>query len=120
MHGVHLVSPGKPDDNPAQLLTKSRHVIAAARRTFDYVVVDTPPLLVANDAAELAAETDMVVLVGKVGGTRRGAAKRSTEILRRIEAPVLGVVLQASPSTLSGNGYSRNRSTSGERRRGSS
>lgn len=107
--GVHLMPSGGPVDNPAQLLTESVHLVAAARTLFDFIVIDTPPLLVANDATELAAEADMVILVAKADRTSRDASRRATEILRRVEAPLLGVVISAAHDTPTAYGYYRYR-----------
>jgi len=107
--GVSLLPSGSPVHNPAQLLTQTRALIAAARKLFDFVIVDTPPLLVANDATELAAVADMVLLMAKADRTSRDAALRSTEMLRRVNAPLLGVVVTAAHDTPTAYGYYRYR-----------
>ncbi|MDP1805202.1 MAG: CpsD/CapB family tyrosine-protein kinase, partial [Acidimicrobiales bacterium] len=106
---VHLLPSGRPVNNPAQLLTESTHLLRAARPLFDFIVVDTPPLLVANDATELAAVADLVVLVAKADRTSRDAARRATELLRRVDAPLLGVVVSAAHDTPTAYGYYRYR-----------
>jgi len=107
--GVHLLPSGAPVNNPARLLTETRQLINAARSLFDFVIIDTPPLLVANDATELAAVADMVILLAKADRTSREAARRSTEMLRRVEAPILGVVVVAAHDTPTAYGYYRYR-----------
>ncbi len=107
--GVSLLPSGSPVHNPAQLLTQTRALIAAARKLFDFVIVDTPPLLVANDATELAAVADMVLLMAKADRTSRDAALRSTEMLRRVHAPLLGVIVTAAHDTPTAYGYYRYR-----------
>jgi len=107
--GVHLLPSGGPVDNPAQLLSESASLIAAARQLFDYIVIDTPPLLVANDATELAGVADAVILVAKADRTSRDASRRATEVLRRVEAPLLGVVISAAHDTPTAYGYYRYR-----------
>ncbi|MEO7572232.1 MAG: CpsD/CapB family tyrosine-protein kinase [Acidimicrobiales bacterium] len=120
--GVHLLPSGSPVNNPAQLLNETSHLIGAARQLFDYIIIDTPPLLVANDATELAAEADMVILVAKADRTSREAARRATEVLRRVDAPLLGVVVTAAHDTPTAYGYYRHRyyadTDQGGRRRG--
>jgi capsular exopolysaccharide synthesis family protein len=107
--GVHLLPSGGPVDNPAQLLAESADLIAAARQLFDFIVIDTPPLLVANDATELAAVADMVIMVAKADRTSRDAARRATEVLRRVDAPLLGVTIAAAHDTPTAYGYYRYR-----------
>ncbi len=107
--GVHLLPSGGPVDNPAQLLAESAVLIAAARQLFDYIVIDTPPLLVANDATELAAGADAVIMVAKADRTSRDASRRATEVLRRVDAPLLGVVISSAHDTPTAYGYYRYR-----------
>jgi capsular exopolysaccharide synthesis family protein len=107
--GVHLLPSGSPVNNPAQLLTETAQLVAAARSLFDFVIIDTPPLLVANDASELASAADMVILFAKADRTTRDSARRSTEILQRIDAPVLGVVIVSAHDTPTAYGYYRYR-----------
>ena len=63
----------------------------------------------ANDATELAAVADMVLLMAKADRTSRDAARRSTEMLRRVDAPLLGVVVSAAHDTPTAYGYYRYR-----------
>lgn len=107
--GVSLLPSGSPVDNPARLLTETAALVEAARAQYDFIVIDTPPLLVANDATELAGVADMVILVAKANRTSRDAARRATEVLRRIGAPLLGVVVSAAHDTPTAYGYYRNR-----------
>jgi capsular exopolysaccharide synthesis family protein len=107
--GVRLLPSGSPVDNPAQLLTESAALISAARQLFDYIVIDTPPLLVANDATELAGTADAVIMVAKADRTSRDTARRATEVLERVGAPLLGVVISAAHDTPTAYGYYRYR-----------
>jgi succinoglycan biosynthesis transport protein ExoP len=107
--GVHLLPSGGPVDNPAQLLAESAALIAAARQLFDYIIIDTPPLLVANDATELAGVADFVIMVAKADRTSRDSSRRASEVLRRVDAPLLGVVISAAHDTPTAYGYYRYR-----------
>jgi len=87
------VLPGGYRANPAGLLAAQRKRLAACRKLAQVVVVDTPPILVANDAIELMQAADAVVLVGRAGHTTVDAAERASELLRRLAMPVVGVVM---------------------------
>jgi len=64
------------------------------RRQFQFIVIDSPPILPYADARALATLADGIVLVGRSGVTTREAVKRSLELLNQMQsAPVLGVVL---------------------------
>jgi capsular exopolysaccharide synthesis family protein len=92
--GVSLVHGGSSVENAAELVaTKGAHLLAQARSLADVVVMDTAPLLVVSDAAELLPEVDAVVLVARAHRTTRDSARRTFELLDRAQIPVLGVVL---------------------------
>ena len=92
---VHVVTNvvREEDSNPAHVVATQRQVVIAAREKFDVVILDTAPMLGANDAVELIGDVDAVLLVARSGITRAPAAQRTAESLRRIEAPVAGIVL---------------------------
>jgi capsular exopolysaccharide synthesis family protein len=96
VRGVRLVPSGPPIENPAPLLEHAGELLRAARRLADFVLVDTPPLLVANDAVDLARHADGVLLVARAGVTTIEAAVHSAELLGRLEIPVVGTVLVGS------------------------
>jgi Mrp family chromosome partitioning ATPase len=75
-----------------------RQVIAAARQRFDVIILDTAPVLTANDAIEVVGSADLVLLVARAEATTSDKAERTMEILTRLEAPLGGVVLVGSGS----------------------
>ena len=102
--GVRLVPAGTPTDNPARLFNQARILIGASRRQADIVLIDTPPYLVANDAAELIPWVDAVVITVRSRRTRRDTTERMVENLHRQQAPVVGIVLVGADDA--GSGYS--------------
>lgn len=91
--------------SPAQVVDAQRHVITNGRRHFDYVVLDTAPLLTTSDASGLLAVSDMVVLVVKAGKSTRESLRRSSELLERFAAPVIGAVLVGATEAPSARYY---------------
>jgi Mrp family chromosome partitioning ATPase len=105
VRGVRLVPSGAPVENPAPLFEHAGDLMRAARRLADFVLVDAPPLLIANDAVEMARHADGVLLVARAGTTPMEAAERSAEMLERLEIPVIGTVLVASESAATVSRY---------------
>ncbi|GBC84974.1 Tyrosine-protein kinase ptk [bacterium HR11] len=70
-----------------------RRLIQQALETFDYVILDTPPILAVPEALRLVRDVQSIILVVQSGHTTRPALQMAAEQLARIEAPVLGVVL---------------------------
>jgi polysaccharide biosynthesis transport protein len=92
-----------------QLLSDGRMkaLIARLRDRFDFVVIDTPPILPYADGLAISTHVDGVVLVGRAGQTPRGAITRSMELLERINsAPILNIVLNGINERTGYNVYS--------------
>ena len=91
--GVAFMSSPRGIDAPGDVVFELRRLIDARQDDFDVVVVDTPPMLTTNDATDLLAAADAVVLVVRAGHTRTASAMRAATVLSRLRADVLGVVL---------------------------
>lgn len=105
VRNVRLVPSGHAVNNPAPLLEHAAELVRATRPLADFVLIDCPPLLVANDAVEMARHVDGVLLVARSGATPVEAAERSAELLERLEIPVVGTVLVASEAVSNASRY---------------
>lgn len=103
---------GPPPPNPADILGSQRmqRVVDALSASADLVLFDSPPIGLVTDAAMLASRVDGVILVIRAGKTRRETASRAREILEKVNARVLGVVLNDAHL---GSGFYRYHGTSG-------
>lgn len=80
-------------DTSGQLVTRAPAVIDAARGLADVIIVEAPPLLAVHHAEALSHAVDVVLVVGECGATSFDYARRAGDLLSRMAAPVLGVVL---------------------------
>ncbi|MDZ4688211.1 MAG: polysaccharide biosynthesis tyrosine autokinase [Planctomycetaceae bacterium] len=82
--------------NPSELLSSQRfqQLLQVVREKYDFVLIDSPPLLPVTDASVVAAAADGVVLLLRVRKNMRSAALLSMEKLRAVGAKVLGVVVR--------------------------
>lgn len=104
---LQLLPSGPVPPNPAALLGGRRlqNFDARARRLYDFIVYDSPPLSIAADASLIAAHADGVLLVINVRGTRRKAAVQAIDQLRRANVNLLGVILNRVSSERSSSYY---------------
>jgi capsular exopolysaccharide synthesis family protein len=73
-----------------------KFLIKQLRERFDFVVIDTPPIIPYTDGLALSTMVDGVILVGRAGQTSRGAISRGMELLEAVKsARILTVVLNA-------------------------
>lgn len=94
-----IIGAGKHVDNPGIFISseRMRQLIETLRKLFDFVIIDSPPILPYADGRALAPFVDGVVFVGRAGEVTRDAMARSMELLRQVHsAPVLEVVLNAA------------------------
>ncbi|MEW5947587.1 MAG: polysaccharide biosynthesis tyrosine autokinase [bacterium] len=63
------------------------------RRLFDYIIVDSPPVLAVTDPLSIAAQCDGVILIIDSGATRKRDALNAKAELDAIAVPVIGAVL---------------------------
>lgn len=89
-----LVPSGPMPPDPAELLGSRRMaaLLADWAANADVVILDTPPVLAATDAAVLAVQTDGVVIVAAVAETSRESLAHAVDILWATGARLLGVV----------------------------
>ncbi len=100
--GLLSVLPAGPiPPNPSELLASSRlrTLMDVLRTSNDFVIVDTPPLLPVSDGSAVAVAVDGVLLCVHHGRTRQEELEQTAEILRRVGARTLGVILNAVPPT---------------------
>jgi capsular exopolysaccharide synthesis family protein len=86
--------------NPADLLSSNRlaDAITELRKSFKFIVLDSPPIMAATDAVILSVQTDGVLLVVRSGETPKEAFTRTRDLLTSVKCHMLGVVLNAVDS----------------------
>ena len=103
--GLHLVPAGKLGHQPGAQLDAELRLLEEARSLADVVIIDTAPLLAASVTRELVTMADVVVLTSRAGRTTSPAAERTAELLERLGAPTLGVVLVGLPTGMFNDYY---------------
>jgi len=104
--GLAVTPSGPAPPNPSELLSSDRmaELLAGLRTKFDFVILDTPPVLPVTDAVIVSAMTDGAVLCARAGKVLRDDAVACRDRLRRADVRVLGTVLNGFRSAHSGAG----------------
>src|ERR1019366_4476278 len=105
---LSVLAAGERPSDPTGVLGSERlaAVVDQLRQTFDWVLVDSPPVLPVTDAVILAQTVDATLLVVAAGQTRGKNLRRATEALSLVQATIVGVVLnEVTMST--GYGYAK-------------
>lgn len=94
MKNLDVLTAGAIPPNPIALLNSQRMagLIEHFSATYDFVIVDAPPVLVSADAVTLGKMTDGILLVARPGVLDSKAAKAACDSLERSDQNVLGLV----------------------------
>jgi capsular exopolysaccharide synthesis family protein len=105
--GLFLMSSGPIPPNPAELLHGARMVdlVSLGAKRFDYVIIDSPPLLGLADALILGDVAQATLLVVTANSTRRGAVEAALKRLGHSRSNVLGAVLTKFDLSKASYGY---------------
>lgn len=95
VEGLMIMPSGALPPNPAELLgsRQMQTLLDTLSQNYDLLIVDTPPLLAASDAAILSRISDGALVVVRAGRTERTALQTAIQQLATVGARILGTVL---------------------------
>jgi Mrp family chromosome partitioning ATPase len=97
---VHVLPAGNMTLNPHTVINNGglKRLLDEVRGAYAYVVLDTPPILLASEALSVAVVADGTLLCAMRDRSREGQVRSAGERLRSVGARVLGAVLSGIPS----------------------
>ena len=100
IQSLTIVTSGPIPPNPAELLGSRRmsDFLQDMRDQFDMVILDSPPINLVTDSAILSTITDGTIMVVEVGKTDIEAAVSGKELLEKVNANLIGIVLNKIPT----------------------
>jgi len=104
---LDILTGGPKPPNPSELLGsyKMKDFIELLKKDYDLIILDTPPVLPVTDAAVLAPLADGVVIVAAYGQATFEALNQAKASLEKVNAKILGVLLNRVPASSSGGYY---------------
>jgi len=95
-----VLASGTVPPNPSELLGSlaAQKILGELRVNFDYVIVDSSPLLAVTDAAILAANSDGALVIARYGQTKREHLAHAVGTLEDVSASLLGAVFTMTPT----------------------
>lgn len=104
---LYVLPAGIRPPNPAELLAseKMKSFINSLKDKYEYIILDTPPVLMVTDAQILSQYSDGCLLVISSNEAQREAAMRAKELLTKVGAKILGVVLNKVDTSRRGYYY---------------
>lgn len=95
MAQIDFIPRGRQSANPTSLLIGEsfRQLLAALKTRYDYIVIDSPPILAASDAMVLAQQADKVLIVTKFNQSVEGQLVYAIKQMNKANIKVDGIVL---------------------------
>lgn len=96
--GVDLITSGTLPPNPAEVIGSNmlKKFIDEMSIRYDYIVIDTPPVMAVTDAQLLAAKCDGTILVVRAKKTKGKYIKHAYNELEKVRANIIGSILNGS------------------------
>lgn len=93
--GLDVITSGNIPPNPSEMLGSKRMecILNKLRESYDYVILDTPPVLVVTDAQVLSAKVDGTILVVKAQKTKDDSIIKAKKLLDKVHAKFIGSIL---------------------------
>jgi capsular exopolysaccharide synthesis family protein len=100
--GLCFISAGQVDDESLRILSMDggETLVETLRKHFDYVIIDTSPILFVAEPSMLAQYSDGVVVAVRRDYSRLGFVNQACETLRNLDAPVVGTVMVGAESSI--------------------
>ena len=95
MELIDFIPRGRQPHNPTSLLMgeKFNHLMAELKTQYDYIVIDSPPILAASDAMVLAQHADKVLIVTKFNHSIEGQLVYAIKQMNKANVQVDGIIL---------------------------
>ena len=92
---IDFISRGRQTSNPTSLLIgdKFKHLMAELKSQYDYIIIDSPPILAASDAMVLAQQADKVLIVTKFNYSIKGQLLYAIKQMHKANVEVHGIIL---------------------------
>ena len=102
---LYFIQAGKLISHPAELISNGRfkQLLARVAGLFDWVIVDSPPILPVSDASVLSVLCDGVLMVVRAGSTPAEVSQRACQELG--DARIVGVVLNGVEKSAAAGSY---------------
>ena len=96
-NGINVITSGPTPPNVAEILSSKYmdEIMNECIEKYNYIIIDTPPINIVNDAAILSKYGNGVIFVARSGSTRYNDLKKAEHILKIADTQVSGVVINA-------------------------
>lgn len=104
---LYVIPAGATVPNPSEIIgsSKMRGLIERLKSDFDFIVIDTPPVLAVADALSISGLTDLKLLVCSAGETTWTMVESASEAFSFVDEQITGIVLNRFDERAAYGGY---------------
>jgi capsular exopolysaccharide synthesis family protein len=108
--GIDFMVAGENTSLVTNVLESNRmkELVEALREKYDYVLLDTPPVMAVSDAIVVSRYADGVIFIVAQGKAKKKLVKESIQTLKRYEVNIIGIVFNQVKMGQAGYGYMNN------------
>lgn len=90
-----VLTSGKIPPNPSEMLSSKAmtNLLESLKETFDYIILDTPPVQAVTDSQILSTKSDGTILVVRAERTKKESVQNAVNLLKKVNANIIGTVL---------------------------
>ena len=95
VENLDIISCGEKPENPSELLESSKMdaILKKVHSSYDYIILDAPPILPVTDAEIIARKVDGIIMVVRSAKTQRETVSHAESLLKQVDANILGFIL---------------------------
>lgn len=99
--GLDVLTSGKVPSNPSEIINSNaiKELLNELCGHYDYIFLDTPPIMLVSDPITIATYTDAIILTVAYSETEKDIVKKSYDSLRQVNANIIGTILNKMPVT---------------------
>jgi len=107
VENLSILTAGGLPPNPSELLGSESmsKLVEQLEAEWDIVLFDSPPIVAVTDASTISREIDAIALVVKAGHTERTAVDRALDMIKSVNAPLIGAILNSASQESLGGKY---------------
>ena len=107
---LFVISAGRTPPNPAELLGSNRmgELLADIKQEYDFILIDSSPILLVPDPISLSKHVDGVVIVARYNFTTKQAILNTKDELKLANKPIIGTILNNVSCSVRRYGYGAN------------
>lgn len=97
--GLDVITSGKIPSNPTEIINSNaiKELIKKLSEYYDYIFLDTPPLVLVSDPLTIATYADAVILTIAHSETDKEVIKKTIDSLKQVNANIIGTILNKIP-----------------------